>query len=301
MEVLAEYSRHNAGEVWCAMALLPPAVVGPLSECSSSVRVQGQLIGATVDLYSNGAHVGSGTATWTDQSVKLDPGKTLAPGANVTATQSLGGVTSPPSPSPVAVQKKPPVIGGVTSKTHIFICGQCLWLDGMVPGANAEVSVGGVVRGSGIADDGSARIGLSAPTGAADTLVAKQTACGTPGPPTNLPKPDMLPGKQRQLAPPTVVGPLRACQRAVTVKDVVEGSQVVLTEAPVTGFSEKACFDLSELWFPTPPLTLGDNLTAIQQMPGCEIKSSPSAPVTVGPSTPVPSPAIDFRALRVDP
>src|SRR5215470_157762 len=64
------------------MALLPPAVVGPLSECSSRIRVQGQMIGASVDLYSNGSHVGSGTATWTDQSFKLDPGKTLVPGAN---------------------------------------------------------------------------------------------------------------------------------------------------------------------------------------------------------------------------
>jgi len=272
------------------MALLPPAVVGPLSECSSSVRVQGQLIGTTVDLYSNGAHVGSGTATWTDQSFKLDPGKTLAHGANVTATQSMGGVTSPQSPSPVTVQKKPPTIGTVTAKTHIYVCGQCLWLDGMVPGARVEVTVGGVLRGSGIADDGSARIGLSPQTGSGETLVAQQTACGTRGVPTDLPKPDPIPGG-RQLPPPTVVGPLQACQRAVTVKDVVEGAQVVLTEAP-PGFTESACFDLSELWFPTPPLTLGDHVTAIQQVAKCEIKSGSSAPVTVGPSTPVPVPTV---------
>src|ERR1700732_5184300 len=205
------------------MPLLPPAVVGPLSECSSRVRVQGQLIGATVDVYSNGAHVASGTATWPDQVFSLFPGKMLAPGANVTATQTVSGVTSPKSPSPVIVQKRPPTVGNVTSKTHIYVCGQCLWLDGMVPGAHVEVSVGGVVRGSGIADDGSARIHLSTPPRAADTLVAQQTACGIPGSPTNLPKPDMLPGNKRELAPPTVVGPLRACQRAVTVKTVVEG------------------------------------------------------------------------------
>jgi hypothetical protein len=274
------------------MPLLPPAVVGPLSECSSRVRVQGQLIGATVDVYSNGAHVASGTATWPDQVFSLFPGKMLAPGANVTATQTVSGVTSPKSPSPVIVQKRPPTVGNVTSKTHIYVCGQCLWLDGMVPGAHVEVSVGGVVRGSGIADDGSARIHLSTPTRAADTLVAQQTACGIPGSPTNLPKPDMLPGNKRELAPPTVVGPLRACQRAVTVKTVVEGAQVVVTEALVSGFTETACFDLSELWFPTPPLTLGDNVTAIQQMVGCEIKSAPSASVHVDPSTPVPVPTV---------
>jgi hypothetical protein len=274
------------------MPLLPPAVIGPLSECSSRVRVQGQLIGATVDIFSNGAHVATGTATWTDQIFPLLPGKTFPPGALVTATQKQAGSTSPPSPSPVMVQKKPPVVGSVTSKTHIYVCGHCLWLDGMVPGAKVGVSVAGVVRGSGIADDGSARIGLSVPTASGDVLVARQEACGTPGSPTHLPKPDQLPGNKRQLAPPTVEGPLRACQRAVTVSQVVDGAQVTLTETPTSGFSETGCFDLSSLWFATPPLTLGDSVSALQQMPGCEIKSAASPPVVVGPSTPVPIPGV---------
>jgi hypothetical protein len=90
------------------MPLLPPAVIGPLSECSSRVRVQGQLIGATVDLFANLVHVGSGVATWSDQVFPLGGGVTLAPGSNVTATQSQSGSVSPPSPAPVTVQKKPP-------------------------------------------------------------------------------------------------------------------------------------------------------------------------------------------------
>jgi hypothetical protein len=45
---------------------LPVAVVSPLSEYSSRVRVQGQLIGATVDLFANGIHVGS-VAAWPAQ------------------------------------------------------------------------------------------------------------------------------------------------------------------------------------------------------------------------------------------
>jgi hypothetical protein len=272
------------------MALLPPAVVGPLSECSSTVKVQGQLIGATVNVFSNGVHVATGTASWTDQTFPLLPGKHLSPGDKVTATQTVSGTTSPLSPSPVQVQKKPPTIGPVSSRTHIYVCGQCLFLDGMVPGARVTVTVGGVLRGLGIADDGTARFGLSPQTSSGDTLVAQQTACGIPGVPTNLPMPDPIPGGRR-LPPPTVVGPLRACQRAVTVKDVIEGAQVVLTEAP-PGFTESACFDLSALWFPTQPLTLGDKVTATQSMAKCEIASSPSAPVFVGPSTPVPVPTV---------
>ena len=272
------------------MALLPPVVVGPLSECSSRVRVQGQLIGATVDIFANGVHVGGGVATWSDQVFPLSGGATLAPGSNVTATQSLTGSVSPQSPAPVTVQKKPPTIGHVGTKTHIYVCGQCVWLDGMVPGATVQVTVGGALRGQGIADDGSSRIGLSAPTGAGDTLVAQQTACGTPGPLTHLPHPDPLPGHERQLSAPKVEGPLRACQRAVTVSNVTEGAEVDLTETP--GFTETACFDQSSLWFPTPPLSLGANVSAIQKMPGCEIQSSPSVPVPVGPSTPVPPPTV---------
>jgi hypothetical protein len=274
------------------MSLLPPVVVGPLSVCSSSVRVQGQLIGATVDLFSGGAPAGTGVATWTDQVFPLKAGVTLAAGANVTATQTSGGVTSPASPSPVVVQKKPPTIGGVGSKTHIYECGQCLWLDGMVPGATVEVTVGGALRGKGTAADGSARIGLSPQTSPGDTLVAQQNACGSPGTKTNLPLPDGLPGGKRQLPAPTVAGPLQACQVAVTVSNVVDGAQVVLDETPAPGFSEQACFDLPSLWFQCPPLKQGSTVSAIQSMPKCDIKSASSAAVTVGPPAPVPSPTV---------
>ena len=44
------------------MALLSPRVIGPLSECSGSVRVQGQLTGSMVTIFANGSVVGSGTA-----------------------------------------------------------------------------------------------------------------------------------------------------------------------------------------------------------------------------------------------
>ena len=84
------------------MALLPPAVVGPLSECSSSVRVQGQLIGATVDIYSNNVHVANGVATWTDQVFPLSPGQTLPPGHDVTRCRRsrTSRARSLPRPSP---------------------------------------------------------------------------------------------------------------------------------------------------------------------------------------------------------
>ena len=270
------------------MPLLPP-VVSALSECSSQFKIQGQLIGATVDLFQDGANVGGGVATWPDQVFNLKSGVTLKTGAGhpVTATQTLGGVTSPPS-APVIVLNKTAFIGTVTSRTHIYECGQCLWLDGMFPGATVEVTVGGVLRGKGTAVDGSARFGLSPQTSLGDTLVAQQTACGIPGVKTNLSPPDPLPGGKRQLPPPTVNGPLQACMVAVTVSNVTDGAQVTLTETPAPGFSETACFDLSSLFFQCPPLTQGSNVSAIQSMPKCEVKSASSPPVPVGPPAPLP-------------
>src|SRR5262245_66062907 len=55
------------------MQLLPLRVIGPLSECSSSVRVQGQLTGATVQVLEGGREVARAVATWSDETFPLDP------------------------------------------------------------------------------------------------------------------------------------------------------------------------------------------------------------------------------------
>jgi hypothetical protein len=41
-----------------------------------------------------------------------------------------------------------------------------------------------------------------------------------------------------------------------------------------------------------PPLTAGASVSAVQAMPGCEVRSAPSASVPVGPATPVPVPVV---------
>ena len=53
------------------MALLPPRVIGPLSECSGNVRVQGQLTGSTVTIFADGVAVGSGVASWSDHTFPI--------------------------------------------------------------------------------------------------------------------------------------------------------------------------------------------------------------------------------------
>ena len=141
------------------MALLPPRVIGPLSECSSRVRVQGHLTGSNVTVYADGVQVGHGMASWPDQTFALTT--PLAAGQQVTSTQTVGMDTSIASPEAVDVQAKPPVIGPVGFLSHLNQCGECVWLEGLVPGATVELLDGTAVIGNGESYDGNARFHLT--------------------------------------------------------------------------------------------------------------------------------------------
>ncbi|MEU4301832.1 hypothetical protein [Kitasatospora aureofaciens] len=276
------------------MPLLPPTVVGPLSECSTSVRVQNQLVGSTVTLLVNGSHtvggqlVGGGVATWPDQEFPLTPGVALHAGDQVAATQLLGGQVSAASAQPVAVQKEPAVIGSLHYGGHQYVCGQCLWIDGAVPGATVTVKQGATVLGSATAPDGIARVQLGAPIAAGEVLMAEQQACGNPGTPTPSPVPD---GPPEQPPPPVVHGPLLACQTGVPVSGVFEGAQVTLHRTGVPN-TTRGCFDLSALTFRVPPLVEGEQVSADQAFVNCEALGGASATVVVGPADQIPAPAV---------
>jgi hypothetical protein len=198
---------------------------------------------------------------------------------------------SPESPLPVTVQAKPPTLGYVGIKTHLYVCGLCALLDGVVPGATIEVTVGGMSRGSGIAYDGSAQVGFTQPTAPGEILVARQTACGTPGPLTTLPTPDPAPAPGKRLTPPTVNAPLRECQRAVTVSNVFDGSRVTLFQSGRP--PEAANFVVASEYFRVSPLALGESVTASQAYPDCQLTSQPSSPAVVaGPAQPVTAPTV---------
>jgi outer membrane protein assembly factor BamB len=274
------------------MTLLAPSVIGPVSECSKSIRVEGQISGATVKLFITGqaAAIGGGVATWSDQVFPLNASVTLAHGHSVQATQTLAGQTSPLGPG-ITVQKKPPSVGVMAFQSHLYHCGTCVWLVGAVPGAEVTVKVGNALRGSTVSADGSARIGLNQAIGANDILTIQQTACGMAGPPVNGPHPDPVPAAKRQLPAPAMPGPLKQCDPAVLVTNVLEGATVTLnrTAAP----PESACFDATGLWFLlSKPLMLNETVTAEQAYPRCDIPGTPTPPVKVGSAAPVPPPVV---------
>ena len=272
------------------MALLPPRVIGPLSECSSGVRVQGQLSGSTVRVFADGGLVCEALAAAADQVFTLLAGASLPAGARVTASQQLGVEISDESYEPVEVQAKPPTIGHVGFRSHLWACGRCVWLEGLVPGAAVEVRAGGSVLGSGTSYDGNARIGLSPALSPGEVVEAQQEACGDPGPNTIGPPTETLgDDRRRRLGPPTVESPLQACRQGVVVGDVVHGARVTLLRS--AGPNVQSCFDASALRFGVnPALSEGETVAARQEFPDCEIVGEDAAPVVVGPAEPVPPP-----------
>src|SRR5437867_11198947 len=99
------------------MNLLPPTVKAPISECNKSVRVQGQLAGATVSILVNGNVTSSKVSNWSDD--VIDVGVQLVGGDGITAIQEFEGDTSDPSPLEVIVQAAPETLSSLTVLTHL--------------------------------------------------------------------------------------------------------------------------------------------------------------------------------------
>ncbi|GAC1370827.1 MAG: hypothetical protein NVS2B12_22110 [Ktedonobacteraceae bacterium] len=265
-----------------AMALFPPQVVVPLSECSSQIHVQGQLTQSTVTILANGAEVAGGKATGPDQWFPLKSGARLAPGAKVTAVQELGGERSAPSPDSVIVQARPPHPGYAIfdPSQHLWVGAQCLLLVGMVPGAMVTVqSLEGTFTAQ--ADDGTAVVSRK-PLAPHEIMQAHQTACGINGPPNQSVAPEQLPAG---LYSARISQPLSACQTQVTVQQVAEGGSVII-ERPSETFS--VCFPLSEEFVDLgSPLQENEELHLQVQLPGSD-GISDAGRYRVGPQPPAP-------------
>jgi hypothetical protein len=143
------------------MALCEPIVVGPVSVLTASLRVQGQLVGATVTIRALGADprvVAHGTAGYADQRFALSAGVALAVGDILVAVQASGANTSamPSGNLGVGVAPEPASasqLGTVGLETHLWECGQFVWIDGALRGATAAM----VGHGSGTANEDIAR------------------------------------------------------------------------------------------------------------------------------------------------
>lgn len=278
------------------MNILPPRIKGPVSECSESIQIQSQFVGATVMVVdiNSGQTVVSDVATSTNQSFSLSVN--LTSGNRLAVKQILGMTDSGFSADTVQIQQKPATIAPVAFRTPLFECARCVWIEGAVPGAKVFVEDinNGVQLGASSALYGVARVGLSLAISASSKILAYQVACGDQGQDTLPPGPlPAIAGKEqgRLLPPPTVDSPLFECQNRVNISDVFPGARVELKRS--VGSDLSACFDLPSLYFGVNPgLNLAETLQARQYYLDCEQESPWSDPKVVGLLEPVPSPIV---------
>ena len=111
------------------MNLCAPTIVGPLSELSKSIRVQGQLAGSTVTISSIGPNprtvAKKSSLPSSDERIGLLSGVTLNQKDLLIAVQALGGQTSSPTAAALATPIQPAPksagqIGHVGYETHLY-------------------------------------------------------------------------------------------------------------------------------------------------------------------------------------
>ncbi len=286
------------------MALCEPTVVGPVSELTVSIRVQGQLAGATVTVLAQGSNprvVADGTATSADQRFTLTAGEHLRADDLLVAVQKLSSETSqvPTGDLGIAVQPKPSNvndIGVLGLETHLWQCGQFVYVSGAIPGANVALATTSVI-GSGIADEGVARFELTTGLPSSGSVRIYQEDPGVGHGPVLIRNPDPIPANLNHILPPPVMAlPLRGCDASIGVSGVFDGAQVTIKDQ--SGNEATAGFDLSGLQFVQPsPLVAGDELVVRQEFQGeCARTfrgkwSSPAA--LVGPAAPVAPPTVE--------
>lgn len=277
-------------------SLSAPNVWQPLYECAPQVVVTGYVPGATIDIYAippgpgSPSRIGGGVSvSATGQVFGVAVAKMVA-GAKVYATQTYGGTTSPPSPDVIlqsALSVDPPLL-----PAPLLECARCVRVEGMLPGASAQVRDGVAVLGTGSAYSGAAHVGVSPALVAGHTITARQVYCGAPGPDS----PGLSVGPVREerklvLPAPEVQDPLYACQQYAVVSGCTPGADAELFVNTVPTAGTCAAGTSVTLWV-TSGLVEGTAITARQQLCGGAIQSPMSAPVVVRPAADIPRPAI---------
>ncbi len=206
----------------------PLKIAGILTPCSRVVRVQNQLIGATVKLTVKPkvgpSFTAGGTAFWPDQEFAIPA---LNKQDTVTAVQSQAGF-SDSTPTSATVGDHPTAADLSNGKfaLPLYLCAKCVYLYDMIPGATVEVESNGQPLGKEVVrSDGEAVVSLSRELTNGDNLKAFQSCGGPPGSAIvgGLP-----------LAPPNPLPPPKVetaveCDQIITVSGIINGAQVTVT------------------------------------------------------------------------
>jgi Domain of unknown function (DUF4185) len=252
--------------------LTAPVIVPPVTPWSQSLRVKNQSRGAVVSIFADGQRIGGALASLPDMFVPLDPGFVLQPGQKVTASQEKDGEHSVPAAqsSTVTVLKEPSssLLGKIFSRAPLSECGTCLWLEGVVPGADITVIIGTASPVTVTAEWTAVHVDVP-PLSPAETVVVRQSRGAVVGP--NVTLPPVLPKPQGLLLPaPKVQEPLYLCDRVLELTEIRPGARITVehNNEPIQFCfgAVRGTFWLSRL------LARNDEIALTQAFPECQIQ-----------------------------
>lgn len=286
--------------------LCTPIIGGPLSALSIRVQLSGCVPGATVEVTAanRAVIVATSMVTVSDPTVDLAVGAALQAGDQLVATQYLtdgSGDRSDETPiaNAVVVGSVPSgndALGPVDFVAPLWECGRHVWVKGAIPGAAVEVTWGTppTLRGLETADGNGARFTLTQGLPLSQSIKVRQVTPTGQGPTLSREAAALSPADTPKLHAPFVQQPIRNCQTAVVVSNVIEGADVVLTRA--SGLEERLGFDVGSAWFTlSKPLDskLEQWVSARQELIQCERQSDPSPVLPIDPAGKPPMPVFN--------
>lgn len=268
------------------MALCAPKVVGPLSELSTSITVEGLAAGATAVVSSVGpnrrdvARVDAAVGGRDD--LPLLAGVALRGDDLLVVSETLGAVNAKsPDGFELGVQAGPKSagdVGLVGFVSHLYSCGEKVWVSGAIPGAQFEVDFDGATRGTAPSATGDGHVSFNAGMPKDTPVGVRQVAGGFSGSTLEV-VPDLPPVTNFTLPAATIPGPCKACAEEVLVTGIVEGALVELHFT--NGRTVGAVCDAKSMRLDfSPGLLEGDEFVARQSMPRCKFKGQDSPSVT---------------------
>jgi hypothetical protein len=262
-------------------SLSPPIIRRPVPECAEAVYVSGFVPHATVRVFAGG------TELLAEEKppfgfAEMILARQVQQGESLTATQSVGALTSPPSAPPVIVSPIPASAVRATKPDvadTLFECGRVVPVGNLVPGVRVRVFENAIEVGVAPVAQTSASV-LTQPLHANGSVSARQVACeGTSdeivGPDAD---PVIVQSAPSPTPPPRVdPGSLIAGNDVVTLTELLVGAGVEIFDngsSVLSGWLANA----SANWFPvSPPLKATSLVTATQEL--CGNVSNPSDPV----------------------
>lgn len=272
----------------------PPAILGPVSECSRAVRVMGQSSGARVRVYvdADPVPVSDQRVDWADAFVTVDRSR-LSPGRLLRATQEVAGQEGDRSPAGQRVE--PAVNGPVVLPYPLFNCAQSLYVRGCCPGARLEVWQSGSLlgRADAVGDDAWIAFDPGERVSPGSAVEVHQRVCTSSASESTfsvapLPAPTQ---DGRRMYPPAIVEPIEECVRLVQVTDIVPGAVLRMSRDGGTIFDQSVPLDAVDIRVPA--MRTGERFEVEQTLPLCELLPADPIRAEVVPLTALPRPRID--------